>query len=318
MVKQDVDKAWKHILQAKFKTELNPIVPLDGWSFPENDKKEAQEGIPLGITGVVVGSMKQHSIDSYMAYGGVPRGSLSIIMGLGGEGKSSLLANLAVYHSLSGYNVAYFSLEKHIKYSLSRNISILLNMPTTDIVRSPNKAALIRQVKTILSRYPDRGSLHMFRMRARRTTPEQIYQAIQDLNRRGPRIDVVDLDYLDILQPARSFNEARLEIDHNTVMLKDMADELGFALITPSQKNRGAVGKKDADRSNVAADFSKTMHSDLFLILNSDIDPNSTDNHKRQIKVTIDKNSYGGEKVTFVCNVDLSVGRFFDPFPMVE
>jgi hypothetical protein len=74
--------------------------------------------------------------------------------------------------------------------------------------------------------------------------------------------DVLILDYLDLLKPPKTRQDYRFELKDVTTQLRAIAVELNLPVITATQTNRIAAGKRIVRKEMVAEDYEKIRLAD--------------------------------------------------------
>jgi hypothetical protein len=84
----------------------------------------------------------------------------------------------------------------------------------------------------------------------------------------GYNPDVIVVDYADILKPPAGGREERHNLDRVWKTLKGLAEQEDCLVVTASQSNRSGASKKRLQDKDVAEDFRKIAHVDIFLGIN--------------------------------------------------
>lgn len=194
-------------------------------------------------------------------------GDLVIYIGGSGTGKSLFLQNHAVNYWQQGKNVLQITLELHPELVARRMDSMLLGLSTKELYQSlDNVAASIAIEK---KRNSVRGEMRVKAMPSGSTTSEIKNLIKMYMNDTGKKVDVVIIDYLDLVNPAGSFkvgdtfNKDKLVSEE----LRNIGQELGPVMISASQLNRSAVGEEDINHSHIAGGISKINTADLVMAI---------------------------------------------------
>jgi replicative DNA helicase len=277
------------------------------------------KGVPCGIRGLNEKAGKEQWLDDQLLYGGLPPASLTLIVGYGGEGKSTFLSNIVLYSSLSGFNVDLYALEKPRDFVRLRMMSTKLGIPSDNIVSGSAKEAVAKKVRDLNLLYPNKGRLRLFFNQTLRLTVDDIARNCASSERDGKKVHLVAVDYLELLKTSKKLASTYEEEDYTTLMLKAAAQEYGFAAVTPSRKNREAHKSRKAERGSIGGSYGKTFTADVVLFLHSE-EETRTDVHGKQgiakrVGIYVDKNTFGMEKHTLVCYPDSTCGRFYNVWP---
>ena len=193
-------------------------------------------------------------------FGGFNRGELNIFAGGSGAGKSLFLANLGVNWALAGMNVLYLTLELSENLVSMRVDAMVTDIPTRDIFKSIDDVEM--KVKMIGKKA---GAFQVKYMPSGKT-PNDIRSYVKEYEiKTGKKIDVLLIDYLDLLMP----NGAKVSAENLFIKdkyvseeLRNLAMELNTVFVTASQLNRGAVEEIEFDHSHISGGLSKIQTAD--------------------------------------------------------
>lgn len=195
--------------------------------------------------------------------GGLAKGELGIIVAASGSGKTIMLTNLATNYTKLKYNVLYIALEELENRMLLRFEQSMLRQNRSDILTGGSlNEDKFNQLQDFYKTHREHfGNLLFARYSPNTVTPSKIEQLISDVMlREGIRIDVVIIDYPDLLRiPNATGNEAedggrlfeeirRIGQDYNVVMwtASQMNRTAYSAVIRTSEHMEGAHRKKNA------------------------------------------------------------------------
>lgn len=193
-------------------------------------------------------------------FGGFNRGELNIFAGSSGAGKSLFLANLGVNWTLAGLNVLYLTLELSENLVSMRVDSMITDIPTRDIFKQIDHVEM--KVKMIGKKS---GAFQVKYMPSGKT-PNDVRSYVKEYEiKTGRKIDVLLIDYLDLLMP----NGAKVSAENLFVKdkyvseeLRNLAVELNTVFVTAAQLNRGAVEEIEFDHSHISGGLSKIQTAD--------------------------------------------------------
>lgn len=273
-------------------------------------------GIPLGIRGLTKDAVMT-SVDSGLYHRGLPRGALAIFGGQSGQGKTPFMQNMALYQALLGYEVDYYSLEVDEDYLYVRSISMLTEIPTNDLHLKEDEVS--KKLKEVLSKYPNHKEVAYYQSKAHHLLPSQIAQNLTYSARAGRKVDVVYVDYVDLMACEKRFKEEWQAAAYNTVELRDIGIDHQCGMITASQLDKESSTKKIATRKNVRGAFAKIFTADIFGTINwESTDRTDVYGNKRPLTVInfwLDKTRYSSAYLHLKLEADLACGRLFDPLP---
>jgi replicative DNA helicase len=198
-----------------------------------------------------------------MAVGKVNAGDLVIFVGGSGSGKSLFLQNLSRIHWSNGRNVLYITLELHPELCARRMDAMLLNTTTEDLYQdlsctSDHIKEFAKKAGTMNIKYMPSGS-----------KTSEIRAFIEDyMVETNKKVDVICIDYLDLLNPVQKVNTGDTFHKDKFVAeeLRNMMQEFGILTFTASQTNRNAVDSTDGlNHSHIAGGISKINTADLVL-----------------------------------------------------
>jgi archaellum biogenesis ATPase FlaH len=193
-------------------------------------------------------------------FGGFNRGELNIFAGGSGAGKSLFLANLGVNWALQGLNVVYLTLELSEQLVSMRIDSMTTGISTRDIFKNIDDVEM--KVKMIGKKS---GQMQIKYMPSGKTANDiRAYLKEYEI-KTGKRVDVLLVDYLDLLMPiGRKISAENLFVKDKYVSeeLRNLAMELQCVFVTASQLNRGAVEEVEFDHSHISGGLSKIQTAD--------------------------------------------------------
>jgi archaellum biogenesis ATPase FlaH len=240
-------------------------------------------------------------------FGGFNRGELNIFAGGSGAGKSLFLANLGVNWALAGLNVLYVTLELSESLVSMRVDSMIAEIPSREVFKQIDDVEM--KVKMIGKKS---GAFQVKYMPSGKT-PNDVRSYIKEYEiKTGKKVDVLLLDYLDLLMPnGAKISAENLYIKDKYVSeeLRNLAMELNCVFVTAAQLNRGAVEEIEFDHSHISGGLSKIQTADnVFGIFTSRA---MRERGRYQLQLMKTRNSGGvGQKIDLA--FDLDTLRIFD------
>jgi replicative DNA helicase len=234
-------------------------------------------------------------------FGGFNRGELNIFAGGSGAGKSLFLANIGVNMALKGMNVLYITLELAESLVSMRIDSMLTGISTREIFKQIDDVEL--KVKMIGKKS---GAIQVKYMPSGKTAND-IRSYIKEYEIKTSRhVDVLLLDYLDLLMPASmkvSAENLYIKDKYVSEELRNLAMELKTVFVTAAQLNRGAVEEIEFDHSHISGGLSKIQTADnVFGIFTSRA---MRERSRYQLQLMKTRNSSGvGQKIDLGFDVD--------------
>ena len=193
-------------------------------------------------------------------FGGFNRGELNIFAGGSGAGKSLFLANIGVNMAEKGMNVMYLTLELAENLVSMRIDSMVTGISTRDVFKQIDDVEL--KVKMIGKKS---GALQIKYMPSGKTAND-VRSYIKEYEiKTGKKVDVLLIDYLDLLMPASTKVSAEnlfIKDKYVSEELRNLAMELKTVFVTAAQLNRGAVEEIEFDHSHISGGLSKIQTAD--------------------------------------------------------
>lgn len=184
--------------------------------------RESGKGIPTGFP----------TLD--LLTGGFHQGDLIVIAGRTSTGKSTFAENIAENVALSGKSVLFVSLEMSPEQLLYRYAVRSGKMSSAAVEFGPDNDADNEALSGLAKA---RESLPMYMLDMPGASPLSIRSAVNRVMMQEGKIDLVVVDYLQIMGGAYSDKE-HLRIGEITKTLKQMAREMKVAVVLLSQLNR--------------------------------------------------------------------------------
>ena len=234
-------------------------------------------------------------------FGGFNRGELNIFAGGSGAGKSLFLANIGVNMAEKGMNVMYLTLELAESLVSMRIDSMVTGISTRDVFKSIDDVEI--KVKMIGKKS---GAFQVKYMPSGKTAND-VRSYIKEYEiKTGKKVDVLLIDYLDLLMPASTKVSAEnlfIKDKYVSEELRNLAMELNTVFVTAAQLNRGAVEEIEFDHSHISGGLSKIQTADnVFGIFTSRA---MRERGRYQLQLMKTRNSSGvGQKIDLGFDVD--------------
>lgn len=200
------------------------------------DKLETNARNPSALTGVTTGFA-----DLDRQTGGLQASDLIIVAARPSMGKTAFSLNLALNAALDRKKVAFFSLEMSSEQLVARLMSICAEVPLFKI-RQPRYLTDEEWQKVYKGADKLNCGLYVDDTPALKT---------MDLRAKARRLkarsglDLIIVDYLQLMRPSRPLNSRELEISDISRTLKSLAKELDIPVIALSQLNRKLEERSD-------------------------------------------------------------------------
>lgn len=232
-----------------------------------------------------------------LTQGGFGKGDLIIFFGGPGGGKTWAVISMAAYAASCGLNVVYYTLELGEHYVGKRIDANLTNIPMNDLYDHRDKVEeMVSNLKgrLIIKEYPPK--------RASLKTIEKHLDQLKNQN--NFKVDLIIIDYLDLLHSKDSSKDKKDGIDDIYTNAKGLAKEYNVPVISPSQVNRAGAKDMVVEGDKAAGSYDKIMIADI-IISTSRL---KEDKKKGTSRWHIMKNRYGDDGITYNCEFDSSTG----------
>ncbi len=231
-----LDEAEKTIFNIANKRTSSNFVQLNIWlkkTFQHlNDIKSNRKG----VTGISAG---YHKLDEMTS--GFQNSDLIVLAARPSMGKTALALNVATRAALDGFTVGLFSLEMSAEQLTLRLLSTesgvghqnLRNASITsdEWIEVTNTASRLAQLKLFIDDTPSISVMDL-RAKARKLKAEH-------------NLNLLIIDYLQLLNPARRHENRHQEVSDISRALKSLAKELAIPVIALSQLSRAVDARMD-------------------------------------------------------------------------
>ena len=228
--------------------------------------------------------------------GGLGAGELGVIVAPAGIGKSWTLQALGSDVVKSGKTVVHYSLELNENYVGLRYDSIFSGVTTSNIKYHKE------EVEKKISKLPGKLLIKYFPTKA--ASVQTLGAHLKQIELSGVKIDIVIVDYADILMPTGNFREKRHAIGNIYEDLRGLAGELEIPIWTASQANRSALEEDVIGADKVAEDYSKVMTADFVMSMSRKVE----DKIANTCRFHVIKNRFGIDGVTYPSTINTNIG----------
>ena len=228
--------------------------------------------------------------------GGLGAGELGVIVAPAGIGKSWTLQALGSEVIRKGKTVVHYSLELNENYVGLRYDSIFSGVTTANIKYHKE------DVEKKLSQLPGKLLIKYFPTKA--ASVQTLGAHLKQIELSGVDIDMVIVDYADILMPTGNFKEKRHAIGNIYEDLRGLAGELEIPIWTASQANRSALEEDVIGADKVAEDYSKVMTADFVMSMSRKVE----DKIANTGRFHVIKNRFGIDGVTYPSTINTNIG----------
>jgi hypothetical protein len=199
--------------------------------------------------------------------GGLVRGGIGMILGGSGRGKTAILGQLALKASLQGFTAAYVTLEAGADEIMRRCDAHNSGVVLKDIALSKIKKKLATKLFDLYTQSKTTpGPLYVQYYPTKTIGVSQIDEFVSHIREvRGHSIDLLVVDYFDLLKMAGNYTKKYEALEENIEILRGVAGKYDLALWTASQVNRSGLDKEVVDMDDIASGFGKVFPLDLLI-----------------------------------------------------
>jgi replicative DNA helicase len=260
----DAGYDWKKDFEERFKPKFrNPV--STGWPLIDNISK-----------------------------GGLGQKELGVVIAPTGAGKSMVLVHLGTQALKEGKTVVHYTLELQDTVIASRYDSCLTKVPLGSLMSFKEK--IYEEVQEI------EGCLIVKEYPTKSATTQTIKTHLEKLKMRNINVDMIIVDYADLLRPVRYQKEKRNELEGIYEELRGLASEHTVPIWTASQTNRSGLNAEVITMEAISEAFNKCFVSDFIFTVSRTIDDKAANGGR----VFVAKNRNGPDGLVFPMFMDTS------------
>ena len=254
--------------------------------FEKRFEKKARDPISTGWD----------EIDGLFA-GGLGNGELGVVIAPTGAGKSFCLVHLGTQAIKLDKTVVHYTLELQDTSIGVRYDSCLTGVPLSDL--HSFKEMIYEKVqelegKLIIKEYPTKSA-----------TTQTIKNHLEKLKQKDIKVDMIIIDYGDLLKPVKATREKRNDLETIYEELRAIAQEQKCPVWTASQTNRSGLNAEVITMESISEAYSKCFVSDFIFSVSRTID----DKANNTGRFFVAKNRFGPDGIIFPAKMDLSRGK---------
>jgi hypothetical protein len=230
--------------------------------------------------------------------GGLGTGELGVIVAPAGVGKTWILSAIGAAALKDNKSVVHYTLELNESYVGLRYDSCFtgianqnLKYHQDDVVK---KLESIEDSELIIKYFPTKTA-----------TVSTLSAHLQRLKAFGKKIDLVILDYADIMKDDGYAKEVRHQLGNIYDDLRGMAGELEIPIWTASQANRSALDDDVIEAQKIAESYIKIMTADFVMSLSRKIE----DKIANTGRFHVIKNRFGPDGITYPAKINTNTGQ---------
>ncbi len=226
--------------------------------------------------------------------GGLGQKELGVVIAPTGAGKSMALVHLGVQALREGKTVVHYTLELQDTVVASRYDSCLTKIPLQNLTSFKEKIyeeVLEIEGKLIVKEYPTKTA-----------STQTIRSHLEKLRMRDIDVDMIIIDYGDLLRPVRYQKEKRNELESIYEELRGIATEFEAPVWTASQTNRSGLNAEVITMESISEAFNKCFVADFIFSISRTID----DKVANSGRLFVAKNRNGPDGLVFPLFMDTS------------
>ena len=226
--------------------------------------------------------------------GGLGQKELGVVIAPTGAGKSMALVHLGTQALQAGKTVVHYTLELQDTVVASRYDSCLTKIPLQNLNAFKEKIyeeVLDIQGKLIVKEYPTKTA-----------STQTIRNHLEKLRMRSIEVDMIIVDYGDLLRPVRYLKEKRNELESIYEELRGIAAEYEAPVWTASQTNRSGLNAEVITMESISEAFNKCFIADFIFTISRTIE----DKVANAGRLFVAKNRNGPDGLVFPLFMDTS------------
>ena len=226
---------------------------------------------------------------------GLGSGELGVVIAPTGAGKSMALAHLGCAALRAGLNVLHYTLELSESVTGQRYDSCLSAVPLS---------ALFARKDEVLENISDlEGSLIIKEYPTKTASCNTLKSHIDRLKKRNQKVDMIIVDYADLLRSTTNFREKRDELGSIYEDLRAIAQINKCPIWTASQTNRTGLNAEVVTMESISEAFNKCFVADFICSISRTI----KDKNANTARLFIAKNRNGPDGLVFPMFMDTSM-----------
>ena len=225
---------------------------------------------------------------------GLGKGELGVVIAPTGAGKSMVLTHIGSHALQKGHNVVHYTLELLDTVVAGRYDSCITGFELNDLIAK--KDEIYEKIKDI------DGTLVIKEYPTKTASVKTLRNHLEKIRKRGGEIDMIIVDYADLLKPTSNYREKRTELESIYEELRTLAYEFSCPVWTASQTNRSGLDAEVITMNAISEAFSKCFVADFIFSVSRTI----MDKTKNGGRVFIAKNRNGPDGIVFPIFMDTS------------
>ena len=226
--------------------------------------------------------------------GGLGKGELGVVVAPTGAGKSHALVHLGATAVSQGKTVAHYTLELSEEVVGQRYDSCITRYPLSGLNAFKDKikeTCLEVKGELFIKEYPTKSA-----------STNTIRASLDKLLKREKKVDLIIIDYADILKPTTNYKEKRNQLESIYEELRGIAKEYECPIWTASQTNRTGLNQAVITMEAISEAFNKCFVSDFICTISR----TKEDKTANTGKMYVAKNRNGPDGMVFPLLFDTS------------
>ena len=225
---------------------------------------------------------------------GLGKGELGVVIAPTGAGKSMVLVHLGTQALKAGKNVVHYTLELSSERIGQRYDSCVSGVKLGDLHSSKEQvyeACVDVPGELIIKEYPTKSA-----------STSTLRNHLEKLKKRNHKIDMIIVDYADLLKTTARFREKREELESIYENLRALSQEYECPIWTASQTNRSGLNAEVITMESISEAFNKCFVADFIFSISRTV----TDKNNNTGRMFLAKNRNGPDGIIFPIMMDTS------------
>ena len=232
-----------------------------------------------------------------LTQGGLGGGELGVIVAPAGVGKTWVLAAIGANSMKKGRHIVHYTLELNEAYVGLRYDSIFTGVANQNL--KYHKDDVQKEMDKL------KGDLVIKYYPTKSASVNTLSAHLKRLTTLGTKVDMVVVDYADILKDTGGAREVRHALGNIYEDLRGMAGEFQIPIWTASQANRSALDEDVIEATKVSESYQKIMTADFVMSLSRKVE----DKIGNTGRFHVIKNRFGPDGITFPAKVNTNTGK---------
>jgi len=232
-----------------------------------------------------------------LTQGGLGGGELGVIVAPAGVGKTWVLAAIGANAMKKGKHIVHYSLELNESYVGLRYDSIFTG------IANQNLKFHKEDVQSEMDKL--KGDLVIKYYPTKTASVNTLSAHLKRITTLGTQVDMVVVDYADILKDTGTAREVRHALGNIYEDLRGLAGEFQIPIWTASQANRSALDEDVIEATKVSESYQKIMTADFVMSLSRKVE----DKIGNTGRFHVIKNRFGPDGITYPAKVNTNTGK---------